>query len=104
MKQIKQTDIFSQWFDKLKDEKGKASIFRRIRRLRFGNFGDCKGVGNGIFELRIFVGPGYRVYFSLFEDEIILLIIGGDKSSQKRDIKKANEILKDIEDEQSNNK
>ena len=91
---IKQTNIFSKWLLKLKDTKGKVSILRRIDRMKLGNFGDYKSVGNNISELRITVGPGYRVYYTQKDDEIIILLIAGDKSTQSDDIKKANEILK----------
>ena len=99
MYQIKQTNIFSKWLIKLKDVKGKVSILRRIDRMKLGNFGDHKSVGNNISELRITTGPGYRVYYTQKNDEIIVLLIGGDKSSQSDDIKKANEILKELENE-----
>ncbi|RXJ95839.1 hypothetical protein CRU94_04290 [Arcobacter sp. AHV-9/2010] len=96
---IKQTNIFSKWLLKLKDTKGKVSILRRIDRMKLGNFGDYKSVGNNISELRITVGPGYRVYYTQKDDEIIILLIAGDKSTQSNDIKKANEILKELDDE-----
>jgi len=67
--------------------------------MKLGNFGDHKSVGNGISELRIPTGPGYKVYYIQKDDEIIVLLIGGDKSSQSDDIKKANEILKEFENE-----
>ncbi len=96
---IKQTNIFSKWLLKLKDTKGKVSILRRIDRMKLGNFGDYKSVGNNISELRILVGPGYRVYYTQKGDEIIILLIAGDKSTQSDDIKKANEILKELDNE-----
>ena len=96
---IKQTNIFSKWLLKLKDTKGKVSILRRIDRMKLGNFGDYKSVGNNISELRITVGPGYRVYYTQKDDEIIILLIAGDKSTQSDDIKKANEILKELDNE-----
>lgn len=96
---IKQTNIFSKWLTKLKDTKGKVSVLRRIDRMKLGNFGDHKSVGNNINELRITTGPGYRVYYTQKDDEIIILLMGGDKSSQSDDIKKANEILKELDNE-----
>jgi len=93
---IKQTNIFSKWLSKLKDTKGKVSILRRVDRMKLGNFGDYKSVGNNISELRITTGPGYRVYYTKQDDEIIVLLIGGDKSSQNDDIKKANDILEEL--------
>lgn len=96
---VKQTNYFSKWLSKLKDLKGKVSILRRIGRMKFGNFGDHKSVGNNISELRITTGPGYRVYYTIQNDEIVVLLIGGNKSSQSDDIKKANEILKELDNE-----
>ena len=96
---IKQTNIFSKWLVKLKDIQGKVAVLRRVERMRLGNFGDHKSVGNSISELRIPMGPGYRVYYTQNDDEIIVLLIGGDKSSQSDDIKKANEILKELKNE-----
>lgn len=84
------------WLDKLKDRKGQAKITVRIARAELGNFGDHKAVGEGVSELRIDFGPGYRVYYALDEDgEIILLLMGGDKSSQSKDIARAIEFWKE---------
>lgn len=77
---------FEEWFSKLRDSTAKARILTRIDRLRFGNFGDCKSVGGGVFELRIHFGPGLRVYFGLVGSEVVLLLGGGDKGSQQKDI------------------
>ncbi|WP_083840902.1 type II toxin-antitoxin system RelE/ParE family toxin [Arcobacter sp. L] len=84
---------------KLKDTQGKVAVLRRVEIMKLGNFGDHKSVGNNISELRIPTGPGYRVYYTQKDDEIIVLLVGGDKSSQSDDIKKANEILKELENE-----
>lgn len=89
------TEIFSKWHDSLKDIKGKIAIARRIDRAEKGNFGDSESVGDGVFELRIDFGPGYRVYYILKGSEIFILLCGGDKSSQKRDIDKAKEIARE---------
>ena len=70
----------------LRDKASKARIFNRIDRLRLGNFGDCEPVGDGVFELRIHFGPGFRVYFGTVGTEVVLLLGGGDKGSQARDI------------------
>lgn len=70
----------------LRDKATKARIFSRIDRLRVNNFGDCEPVGDGVFELRIHFGPGFRLYFGLVGDELVLLLCGGDKGSQNRDI------------------
>ena len=96
---IKQTDIFSKWLLKLKDVKGKVSILRRIDRMRKGNFGDHKGLGDEISELRISVGAGYRVYYTIENKKVVLLLVGGDKSSQKVDIQKAKELAKELKDD-----
>ena len=95
MVQILQTETFSKWLRKLKNKQAKAVITERLERLEDGNFGDHKRF-DGIGELRIFVGAGYRVYFMERGNEIVILLIGGDKSSQKRDIKKAVEMAKEL--------
>ena len=77
---------FEDWITNLKDKKVRARIFSRIDRLRLGNFGDCRSVGGGVYELRIHFGAGYRVYFGLEGDKIVILLCGGDKKTQKNDI------------------
>ena len=89
---IRQTENYRNWFSKLKDPKAKARIDVRIRRLSLGNPGDAKPVGRGVSELRINYGPGYRVYYTQAGNELIILLIGGDKSSQSNDIRKAKEL------------
>ncbi len=93
---IRETAIFNKWLSKLKDIKGKVSIIRRIERMKKGNFGDYKGLGDEVSELRITVGAGYRVYYMIKDDEIIILLYGGDKSSQNKDIEKAKELAKEL--------
>lgn len=93
---IKETETFSKWLKRLKDIKAKVSILRRIDRIRFGNFGDHKGLGENLSELRITVGAGYRVYYTIKDDEVVILLVGGDKSSQSADIKKAKDLLKEL--------
>lgn len=91
---IIETIEYSKWFDKLKDGKAKAKIDVRVRRIAAqDHFGDFKPVGDGICELRIDYGPGYRIYYIQRGEEIVLLLIGGDKSTQQSDIKKAKQIL-----------
>ena len=91
---IVETNEYLRWYNKLKDSKAKARIDVRLRRIATqGHFGDCKSVGDSIFELRIDYGPGYRVYYTQRGEEIILLLIGGDKSTQQSDIDKAKKIL-----------
>jgi len=96
---IKETEIFSKWLLKLKDNRGKVSILRRIKRATQGNFGDHKSVGDSVSELRITTGGGYRVYYTKRGDKIIILLIGGDKSSQSKDIEKAKALAKEYQDE-----
>src|SRR5688572_28183474 len=86
MVEIRKTDAFKQWIDGLADLKGRARILARIDRMALGNPGDVKAVGEGVTEMRIDFGPGYRVYFTKVGKAIILLLCGGDKSSQAKDI------------------
>ncbi len=90
-----ETPHFSQWLSKLKDLKGRMSIVRRIDRAQLGNFGDIKSVGEGVSEMRIDSGPGYRLYYTKQEEMVVILLVGGDKSSQERDIVKAKELAKE---------
>lgn len=91
------TERFSKWLKGLKDPMGKASVLRRIERAESqGNFGDHQSVGDNVSEMRIFVGPGYRLYYTQVGDEVVWLLVGGDKSSQKKDIELAKEMAADI--------
>jgi putative addiction module killer protein len=94
MIQLVEAVEFSRWFEKLGDRRGRARITARLHRLAMGNPGDVKAVGNGISELRIDCGPGYRVYFIRQGDVVAVLLCGGDKGSQRRDITKARELAK----------
>lgn len=97
MYKIEKTDDFDKWLRKLKDLRAKAKILFRIQKIENDeHFGDCEPVGNGIRELKIDYDKGYRVYFKESDGKIIILLIGGDKSTQQRDIEKAKEILKRI--------
>jgi len=94
---IEKTVEFDKWLRKLKDLKAKAKILFRIQKVETDeHFGDCKPVGNDISELKINYAKGYRLYFKEKEGEIILLLIGGDKSTQQKDIKKAKEIWRNL--------
>ncbi len=86
---------FSEWLDDLKDIRGKAAVLTRVRRMEEGNPGHCRSVGQGVQELKIDCGPGYRVYFGLDGSVLVILLCGGDKGSQNRDIKKAHGLWDD---------
>ncbi len=92
MLEIKQTEAFRKWRTRLKDERARALIASRLDRLAFGHAGDAEPVGQGISELRIHHGPGYRVYFQKRGDTIIVLLCGGDKSTQVKDIETAKRL------------
>lgn len=96
MIQIKSTTVFKEWLDDLKDLRARAKIQTRIKRLQLGNFGDVKAVGEGISELRITEGKGYWVYLKNQNGVIVILLCGGDKSTQENDIKKAKELAKEL--------
>lgn len=98
MIEIRKTELFTKWFEGLKDRRAKARIQARIDRVEMGNFGDVAPVGEGISELRIFYGPGYRVYFLQRGPVVVILLSGGDKSTQTADIARAKEIAKQIEE------
>jgi len=98
MVKVRETENFKKWIRGLKDRVAQSIINARIRRISVGNFGDVGPVGEGISELCIDYGPGYRVYFKDTGKEIIILLCGGDKSTQKRDIKAAKRIAENIEE------
>ena len=93
---MKKTDIFVQWMDELRDIRARARIQARIERLAAGNPGDVKPVGDGVSELRIDYGPGYRVYFTRRGNEVVILLAGGDKSTQDTDIKIAQGLARNL--------
>jgi len=97
MNTFHRSDEFNSWLAELKDKVGRARIVHRIRSAEHGNFGDCERVCEGVFEMRIHFGPGYRVYFTRRGEVIYLLLLGGDKSSQKRDIKRAAQMARDLD-------
>jgi putative addiction module killer protein len=90
--QLKQTETFRKWERNLKDQRARAAIAARLFRLANGLAGDVSPVGGGVSELRIHYGPGYRVYFQILGDEIVILLCGGNKSSQDRDIRLAKDL------------
>ena len=94
--EVRQTDVFAAWFARLRDREARARITVRIRRLSLGNPGDAKPVGGGVSEMRIDYGPGYRVYFVQRGDSVVVLLCGGDKRRQARDIARALELARDI--------
>lgn len=96
MFQVRKTELFARWIDGLRDLQGRARIQARIERLAGGLLGDAKPIGEGVSELRVGCGPGYRIYFKKQGREIIVLLAGGDKRTQARDIKTALRIARDL--------
>lgn len=96
MIEVRQTDVFRKWFKKLQDRRARVRIQARLDRVALGHFGDARPVGEGISELRIHYGPGYRIYFAKVDSLVVVLLSGGDKSSQSTDIKRAKEIAKNL--------
>ncbi|MCI5150707.1 MAG: type II toxin-antitoxin system RelE/ParE family toxin [Candidatus Electrothrix sp. MAN1_4] len=96
--ELRSTKQFDKWFTRLKDRQAKNRIARRIDSMVIGSFGDHKTISANLFELRLFFGPGFRVYFTIRGREIIFLLTGGDKSTQKKDIAKAKELQKQLEE------
>jgi putative addiction module killer protein len=94
--EVRETDVFGAWFAGLRDREARARITVRIRRLSLGNPGDVKPVGSGVSEMRIDYGPGYRVYFVRRGNTVVVLLCGGDKGSQDRDITRALELAQEI--------
>lgn len=98
MNTLLRTDVFDQWLRGLKNLGARVRIVRRIEQAQQGNFGDCKSVGDGVYEMRIHTGPGYRVYYMHRGQVVYLLLCGGDKSTQVKDIKQAKKLAKDIKE------
>jgi putative addiction module killer protein len=97
MYEVLQTSVYAAWFRTLRDRTAKGRIVARIERVQLGNFGDAKSVGDGVHELRMDFGPGYRVYFTRRGERIVLLLCGGDKDSQSRDIVRARQLATELE-------
>ena len=98
MIQIQQTEAYVKWFSELRDRVARARIDIRIRRLSLGNAGNAKPVGDGVSELRVDYGPGYRIYFVQRGEVVIVLLAGGDKSTQDKDIRNAKVLAKDLKE------
>jgi len=103
MIEIRETEVYKKWFCSIKDKKTRSIIDVRIRRVSLGNFGDIEPVGRGVTELKIDYGPGFRVYLLNQGNVIVILLCGGDKSTQEEDIRKAQDLAQRIK-EQSNEK
>lgn len=97
MIEVRQTARFRKWLTELRDEKARARILKRLDRAGHGNLGDVAPVGGGVSEMRIFYGPGYRVYFVQRGQELIVLLCGGDKSTQSTDIEEAKVLAKELD-------
>ena len=94
--EVKYTEVFEDWLRRLRNLRAAMKITARIRRVELGNFGDSKSVGGGVSELRVDIGKGYRVYYTV-RHNTVLLLCGGDKSSQAKDIRRAHQMLKEIQ-------
>lgn len=97
MNELLRTPEFDEWLRALRDPVGKARILARLRSASLGNFGDCEAVGESVSEMRIHAGPGYRVYYTRRGRTVYLLLCGGDKSSQQKDIRRAKVLLNQLE-------
>ena len=97
MFEVRRTAEFLEWIGALRDVQARARIAKRIDRIALGNFGDSKPVGNGVSELRFTFGPGYRVYYTRRGDVVVILLCGGDKGSQERDIERAKFLATEVE-------
>ena len=94
--ELSATEQFNDWFDRLKDGDGKRRILARFERVQNGHFGDIQSLKYGLFEMRFFFGPGYRVYYTVSAGYTVVLLIGGNKSTQKKDIKMAYAVMREL--------
>jgi putative addiction module killer protein len=99
MFEVRESDVYRAWIEGLRDLRARGRILSRMARVSLGNLGDAKSVGDSVSELRVDYGPGYRVYFTRRGRRIVLLLCGGDKSSQDRDIARAKTLAKELNDE-----
>lgn len=99
MNKIRYTAVYRIWYKGLNDIRAKVKIDLRLTSVKKGIFGDQKSVGDGVFELKIDYGPGYRLYYKKVQDNIVVLLCGGDKSTQEQDVERAKDILKELENE-----
>ncbi|WP_315751334.1 MULTISPECIES: type II toxin-antitoxin system RelE/ParE family toxin [unclassified Bradyrhizobium] len=93
---VQQTEIFVKWHANLRDLRARAAITRRLDRVAAGSLGDVKSVGGNVSELRVDVGPGYRLYFTMRNRVVVVLLVGGDKRTQAADIKRAHELASEV--------
>jgi putative addiction module killer protein len=98
MNTLVRSDEFADWLDGLDDRRASARILARLTSAEHGNFGDCEPVGEGVSEMRVHFGPGYRVYFTRSGQTVYVLLCGGDKSSQRRDIERAKAMARDLKE------
>ena len=94
--EIEKTVVFDNWLKSLKDRQAVLAVSQRLTRVALGNFGDVKPVGNGVYELRLFAGPKYRIYYTINGGTIVLLLVNNNKSTQEKDINKAKELVKTL--------
>ena len=99
MNMVLRTAVFDRWLRKLKDSRGKARILARIRAAERGNFGDSGSIGNGVAEMRVHFGPGYRIYFCRRDELVYVLLCGGTKRGQRQDIARAHEMVRNLMEE-----
>ncbi|MGR0480551.1 type II toxin-antitoxin system RelE/ParE family toxin [Candidatus Electronema sp. TJ] len=97
--EIETSNVFDKWLAGIRDLTFRARIISRFDRIQLGNFGDHKSLGDGLFELRFFFGPGFRAYYTVKESKVVFLLCGGDKSSQSKDIEQAKSIMTSLERE-----
>jgi putative addiction module killer protein len=96
MIEVRESNEYRRWFEGLRDKAARSRIDVRIRRLSLGNFGDTRSLGHGLLELRIHFGPGYRVYLTRHGGKVIILLAGGDKSSQQKDVERARQLAREL--------